>query len=303
MNLTHIQYFLTAAKYLNFTEASKNLYIAQPTLSNTIANLEKEVGFKLFVRNRKSVKLTAGGTVLYNEFSNIIDNINNSIEKAREANIGTDGKIRIGCLEAINTSFLFQKIVTKFMESYPKIELAFERYSFRILREKLLNDELDVIFTFSFEINSIPDIKWMSIYSSKAVIAVPLSNPLSIKDSITFAELKEETISVISPDESPGGAKGVLEICKRHGFRKGNIKYCPNLESLLLYLESGFGVALVDESIKINDFSNIKFLALEEEKVDIVMVWKEENPLLNLPLFIDLVLDMPINTFNLKNKK
>ena len=59
ITLVQIEYFLALARYLNFTEAAKNLYISQPSLSKQIASLERSIGVELFYRNKRDVRLTA----------------------------------------------------------------------------------------------------------------------------------------------------------------------------------------------------------------------------------------------------
>jgi DNA-binding transcriptional LysR family regulator len=305
LNLTHIQYFLTAAKCLNFTEAAKILYITQPTLSNTVSSLESELGFKLFIRTKKFVRLTPAGAILYEDFANITTQINSSVERARRANEGTEGTIRIGCLESIDTSFFLPKITKQFSKVYPMVNLVFERHSFRILREKLQSGNLDVIFTFSFEIENMQGVQYETIYSSQAILVLPISNPLSIIESLTLADLKDEEIAVISPDESAGGVKAMLNICKKYNFTPAKLKFCPNLESLSLYLESGLSVALLDKTIRYKDNPNFKLfdVPLPDGAIDIVLAWKNNNLSSTLSLFVNTVLDMQINDFNSVIKK
>ena len=63
MNDMQVKCFLAAAKFENFTKAAENLYLSQPVLGRHISNLETELGFLLFVRERKSVKLTENGRI------------------------------------------------------------------------------------------------------------------------------------------------------------------------------------------------------------------------------------------------
>ena len=64
INFQQMEYFLSVAEKLNFTEAAKSLYISQPSLSKQISLLEEELGFALFIRNKRSVRLTPAGEVL-----------------------------------------------------------------------------------------------------------------------------------------------------------------------------------------------------------------------------------------------
>ena len=64
ISFQQIHYFLTVAKTLNFTEASKTLYISQPALSKQINVLEEELGFSVLKRNKRNVILTPEGELL-----------------------------------------------------------------------------------------------------------------------------------------------------------------------------------------------------------------------------------------------
>ena len=64
MELRRIQYFVTLAEYLHFSQAADNLYISQSSLSYHIAELELELGVQLFVRNKRKVSLTKVGAEL-----------------------------------------------------------------------------------------------------------------------------------------------------------------------------------------------------------------------------------------------
>ena len=58
MTTQQIEMFLSLANHLNFTKTAKEFFTTQPTVSRQISLLEEEMGFPLFVRNRKEVRLT-----------------------------------------------------------------------------------------------------------------------------------------------------------------------------------------------------------------------------------------------------
>ncbi len=60
MEIRQLKYFLKVAETLNFSEASRKLYITQSTLSQQISHLEQEIGLPLFERNSHEVYLTGG---------------------------------------------------------------------------------------------------------------------------------------------------------------------------------------------------------------------------------------------------
>lgn len=99
MTLSQIQYFLTAARCLNFTVAARELYITQPALGRQISAMEDELGVKLFLRSKNSLSLTPTGSMLQKEFTSLITNYNEILQKIYAMGQDDSVRMRIGILE------------------------------------------------------------------------------------------------------------------------------------------------------------------------------------------------------------
>ena len=99
MTFNQIKYFVTVAECLSFTEAAKCLFITQPALSRQINAMEEELGTRLFIREKKRLKLTPGGSVLYNRLPKVLSDYAEAVEDAKHANSGYEGELRIGFLD------------------------------------------------------------------------------------------------------------------------------------------------------------------------------------------------------------
>ncbi|WP_432407456.1 LysR substrate-binding domain-containing protein [Wukongibacter sp. M2B1] len=277
ITLLQIDYFFAVAKYLNFTEAAKSLYVTQPSLSKQIALLEKEIGAQLFFRTTRDVCLTPAGIVLLKELKGILKLIESAIEKSRMTDMGEENNLTIGCLEAMDTRKFLPAIMKKLKSKYPKIKIVFERHTFKVLREKLINGTLDIIFTLSFEIDESLGILCDTVYKQNSSIVMGKSNSLALRPRLTLSDLRDEDFIMISRDESPNGFDGIVGLCRKHGFSPRVVKQLPNVESLLLCVESGLGVALVDSNIRTYNNDNIEFFNIEDDFVSVVMAWKKGN--------------------------
>ncbi|OOM79307.1 HTH-type transcriptional regulator GltC [Clostridium puniceum] len=289
ITLLQIEYFLAAAKYLNFTEAAKNLYVSQPSLSRQIAILENEIGVQLFFRTRRNVRLTPAGTVLLKELNGIIDSIENAIEKAKQPDLGENSTITIGCLESMNTSTFLPLVIKKFKEKYTNSNLILESHSFKQLREKFIKGKLDIIFTLSFEIDDSVGIVWDTVYKGNSYIVMDFSNPLAKSSNLSIKDLKDENFVIISRDESPKGFDSIINLCRINGFEPKIVKQLPNVESVLLCVEAGVGIALFDSQVRYNS-NNIKVFKVENDFVNVIMAWKKDNMNPSIPLFVNSVL-------------
>lgn len=137
-----LNYFLMVAKLGNVTRAAENLHITQPTLSRQIAELEKELGTKLFDRSNRHLVLTKAGTVFQQRAQMIIDLIRQTeIEVTQEDNELT-GTIRLGCVES-SASQHMMKIVKQMQTRFPNVRFDIYTASGDALKERLDQGLLD----------------------------------------------------------------------------------------------------------------------------------------------------------------
>jgi DNA-binding transcriptional LysR family regulator len=288
--MRQIEYFLAVARHLNFTEAAKSLYVSQPSISKQISLFEHEIGVPLFIRTKRSVRLTPAGTVLFKELKDIHEHIDAAIAKALRPDLGEDTSIAIGCLEAMEIGVFLRRAINDFKSQYPGVKVVLERHSFRALREKLLHGDLDLIFTLSFEIDSLRGVLFDYIQKTKPCILMSASHPMAAKEHLDLSDMRNENFVFISREESPMAFDGTIELCRRHGFTPNIVKQLPNVESLLLCIESGLGISLFDATIRLYNSEHFRIFELEDNSVDVVMAWKKENLNHAVSLFINTTL-------------
>ena len=80
MNLSHLYYFRTLAEVQHYTRAAEKLFITQPTLSNAVSQLEKELGIPLFEKDGRNVKLTKQGREFNTYVSQALDLIDKAVD-------------------------------------------------------------------------------------------------------------------------------------------------------------------------------------------------------------------------------
>jgi len=284
ISFIQINYFMAVARHLSFTEAAKSLYTSQPTISRQISLLEQQIGVQLFERTKRSVVLTPAGSLLVRELSEINEKVVQVLEKTRNINLEQDGNLNIGFLEAMDSESVCGKVITEFLGKYPKIGLSLEAHSFNALRERLLNRNLDIIFTLSFEIDDALDIQWKSILRTNSCIIMSCHHPLANRDRVSLSDCRGENFYIISRDESPKAFDSVVSLCLKNGFTPNIIRNCPNVESLLLNVETGQGIALMDNSIRLHKNSNFKIIDIQDDMLDVVMARRRDstNPAVQL---------------------
>lgn len=126
MELRVLNYFLAIAREENFTKAANMLHVTQPTLSRQIADLEQELGVKLFVRSNHNIILTEDGMILKRRAQEILMLADKTKRDFMQKEEVLSGTISIGSGEFRSTEYL-AKIIAEFRQKYPGVK--YEIYS------------------------------------------------------------------------------------------------------------------------------------------------------------------------------
>ena len=106
MELRHLRYFTAVVQWKGYREASRHLYIAQPSISESVSDFESELGIKLFSREGRVARLTPEGQVFYEEALKTLAQAELSIASARRAAKGEIGSFGIGFIGFATSPFL-----------------------------------------------------------------------------------------------------------------------------------------------------------------------------------------------------
>lgn len=277
ITMIQIDYFIAVARHLNFTKAAKSLYVSQPSLSKQVASLEAEIGIQLFFRTKRKVQLTSAGATLFEELSNVKQQLRASFEKVRQSDFYGNGSIKIGCLESMDTDVFLPAMIRKFKSYYSDVDVFLERHSFKMLREKLLNGSLDIIFTLSFEIDTNMEIDFKTVYRTTSSIFMVASHSFAHHETLDLKDLRYENFIAIDRDESPRGFDSFIDLCRRNDFCPIIAKQLPNPESILLCVKAGLGIAILDSNIRVHNKNYYKTFKLHDDAMSIIMACKKDN--------------------------
>ncbi len=190
MNLSQLQYFKVLAQEEHYTRAAQILAITQPSLSHAIAQLEQELGTRLFEKKGRNVVLTRYGKMFLPYVEESLKVLDEGVQRVKEVNGSKEGIIHLAYIYTMGSEFT-PKIVRKFLDTYPdyNIDFHFTVGTTGEIIEGLKDDKYDIIFS-SYQ-DGEPDIDFKKIGNQKLVLAVPQDHPLSIKDSVDLRDTIE----------------------------------------------------------------------------------------------------------------
>lgn len=137
--------FCQVAKYNSFSQAAKTLYLSQPAVSQSVKQLEEQLGVQLFTRGSKGVTLTQQGKLLYEYASSAMGLLDSAEQKLQSMKELTVGELRIGAGDVIIKNLLLPYL-ERFHQIYPQVHLSILNRTSRESMELLQSGIIDVAF-------------------------------------------------------------------------------------------------------------------------------------------------------------
>ena len=291
MNTTQIRCFLAVAETLNFTKAASQLFISQPGLSRQIVSLERELNTLLFIRDKRTVRLTPAAAVLVKELENFENRLEEIIRKVQKVGQGYSGTLKIGSLGGQYIDETLADKFMNFMSDNPNIDLVFRQGSFKDLREWLISGDIDIAVTLNFDIMEMQDVVVNEYQKDSPVFAISKYTKVGRKRKITLEDLAEETLIMISPEDSRAGYELAQAFLKKQAVHFSDTRYAPNLATVMMWIEAGQGVSIINHTSNITTKSSIRLL--DEIVIDPTdsasdcFAWKNNNYNPAIPLFVN----------------
>lgn len=193
MELRQLNYFIKAAEYSSFTEASRKLFISQSALSQQIKQLEQELDILLFNRVGKRIQLTEAGSLFLThakQTSKTAENAKQMIVDLQNLQVGT---LYIGVTYGLTA--LFTEALILFSKQFPNIKVrAYFRTSDELM-DKLKSGELDFILSFHGKTDD-STITTIPLFKSFLTLVVHDSHELADKQNINLYKLNTINLAI-----------------------------------------------------------------------------------------------------------
>ncbi len=277
MNSTQIDYFLTLCKYKNYSETARRLYVSQPTVSKQIAALEEELGFKLFDRSTTSLHLTMQGAMMKKAFSEARDIISESWSDAKNLHDRIADTVQIAFLEGSGVGSIminpFSDVIHQFRD---KINISINFMTHKQLNEALKNNEIDIGVTLLDEVrgNNTLDYTRLNVIHFSIVAHKSLG---VIQNNILDVSRVRQLPFYISSEGSLGIKSFQKELERHAGITELQFVSQPNIDSMLLNVEHGMGIAAVGNTPRVQSNEDLVFYPLGDLKSTIVAAWNQQN--------------------------
>ena len=190
MELRHLRYFVAVGEEQHYNRAAQRLRVAQPALSRQIQDLEEEIGFKLFDRLPRGVKISAAGKCFLEDARHILQQINEATARAKRIASGQSGTLRVGFVESISWHGVVPDSFRQFRERQPYVELELKPLSSLQQIEAVHSGRLDAGFLFTIA-NINRDLAQLPVASLNLMLAAPKGHPLTKFGKLRLRDLRD----------------------------------------------------------------------------------------------------------------
>lgn len=239
MDYRHLKYFMEVAQQKSFSKAARNLHISQSAISRMIKSLEEELGVTLFIRNAKTVEITAPGTIFYNYAKRclfVFEHLKSDFENEFKLKQDT---IEIG-LPPITDAHVFAKLLGEFKRTYPQIAIKLYEHGSKVIESSVQEGIIDVGI-----ICTIPNKDFESFFLSEdeMCVVMPKGYPLEENKEVPMKLLADYPLVLYRDDFNLHD--DILTNCKKIGFSPRVVFETSQRELMLQTVASGLGVAIL----------------------------------------------------------
>lgn len=263
MNRKQLTYFLKTAELRSIAAAARALDVAQPSISQQIANLEHLLGTTLFERDYRGVSLTENGERFRRHAESIIRQMDQAKLDIQLSELEPAGKLSIGMTQPIG-NIIAVPLLAALEDKYPKIELdLYTGLSYRMV-ELLKGGALDIALS-SPDNSDMSGVLQEKVFCEQLFVAIGAETKndsiasLQRHTSITFKELAQHEVLVTSQQDSLGYTLHQYE--QETGIKLKHRTPYGQLMTTLQYVADGYGVMLAPSSA----YFHLKKMGLVQE--------------------------------------
>jgi DNA-binding transcriptional LysR family regulator len=283
MELRHLRYFVAVAEELSFRRAAHRLHVSHPALSQQIHDLEKELDLKLFERNSRRVELTEAGRAFLRGGRRVLAAAKEAIAQAQEAAKGERGRLVIGSLGPLTSSFL-PVALTRFRELRPLVEATALEMDNRVEVEAVLNGSIMLgigYFDSVVEEDEREQLCTRLLLRSAIGICCSKHRRLPKRAVLRLRDFRHDKF-ISFPEYASGYEQWLRGLCQRFGSFEPEIEPLANSpDSLVSMVAAGRGV-FVGPEIGVRAWTAaIDFYLLTElESLELAAIWKKQSQII-----------------------
>ncbi|MFY0408404.1 LysR substrate-binding domain-containing protein [Solicola sp. PLA-1-18] len=275
MELRHLRYFVAVAETRHFGRAAERLHLAQPALSQSVRQLEAELGTTLLARTTRQVSLTPAGEFFYAEAVRTLQGLDDAVRGVARIADGRDGLVRVGFTGTAAYDQL-PRIARAVKQDLPDVALE-------IHADLLTPAQVDGLRSGHLDLAVLrppvagDDVETRTVAHERLLLALPADHRLVSEPALDVADVGFEDF-VMYADAHSAVNEAIVRTCRAAGFAPRRQHEAPGTSVLLALVAAGLGVAMVPESARAIPLAGVIFREITgAATIDLALAWRRND--------------------------
>jgi len=263
----------------HYGRAALRLRVVQPALSRQIQDLEEEVGFKLFERLPRGVKLSAAGKLFLEDARRILQEVNEAAARAARVARGQSGTLRVGFSENASWRGVVPESFRRFREIQPDAELQLQPLPSMEQLEAIRSGRLDAGFVLDMP-KADPELERLRVAIQRIELAVPAGHALTKLKELRLRDLTDASFVWFPRRASPALYDRLMRECFRGGLKSPRIvQEGLNEATILSLVATGLGVGWVLGTARWRCPKSVVITSVVDLNVSLLLAlaWRKDN--------------------------
>ncbi|APZ55278.1 LysR substrate-binding domain-containing protein [Salipiger abyssi] len=304
MELRHLRYFLAAAEELHFGRAAETLCVTRPAVSQTVSDLETELGVKLFFRHAQKITLTSAGEAFQRDLRILMSDLGRAVETTRRIGSGKTGNINVGYGSLSLLHPAFRATVKGVRRQYSEIDISLHEMPSSRQIPAVRAGRLDAGFVYVPEGSAWPpgtvsdfmaidDLDSLELDLGGLAVAMPSDHPLAAQAAVRLQDLANDGLIVVQRSNVTPRLTQLETMCLAEGFSPRVIQEVGNIATQVNLISVGMGIGIVVNSPRMSYPDSVRILPLigVDLPVRFTLIWRRGAIEPTLATFIEQVKD------------
>jgi len=239
VNLRQLRVFLAVARQRHFRRAAEHLYLSQPAVSRHVAELEAELGVRLFDRSTREVIPTEAGRYLESAIERVLDELEGVLDHVHSEGERKRGKIHIASVPTLSAS-LMPLCIADCARDYPELTIQLHDQAQTLVLDSVRGGEVD--FGIAIEPPEASEFDSEVIMHDPFCLACHPDHPLAQHKTVAWKKLQGQPLVLL--DYSSGSRRLIDQLLQKHGVEAHVVQQTGHPYTAFRMVEAGLGVTV-----------------------------------------------------------
>jgi DNA-binding transcriptional LysR family regulator len=247
MEIRHLQHFIALAQEGSFTRAARKVNIVQSGLSNSIKELEEELGTRLVERTTRKVSITETGMLFLPHARATLASLEGAVQAVRSQDGAVRGQLRLGILQNFDTYLELAPLLKRFRSTFPMVDVSVRVLISDTVPGLVRSGEIDLSFHAIIDKDQWPGIQLIPYMQVPLVAVCPSDHPLASRSSVTIETLSNEIFVDLTRDRAL--RRLIDKVFAQHHLKRTTAFEVSEVQTAMQFVANGLGVAIVPSAL------------------------------------------------------